>query len=88
MLGTEAIPPYYDPLYGCEMELLRFDSTSPNPRYAEWIQACYEMLIESPVISRTSLETDVGSLLKLTDALSEPSNRATPLSRTLLLGVK
>jgi len=48
--GVE-IPPYYDPHYGCDMELLRFDSTSPNPRYAGWIRECCAALRDIPVIS-------------------------------------
>ncbi|HEX4227905.1 MAG TPA: hypothetical protein VHZ07_04500 [Bryobacteraceae bacterium] len=28
------LPAYFDPQYNCEMEILRFDSTQRNPRYA------------------------------------------------------
>ena len=35
--GT-AIPPYYDPQYKCNMEILRFDSSNPNPRYSVWVE--------------------------------------------------
>ena len=28
-------PKYYDPRYKCEMVVLRFDSSAPNPRYAD-----------------------------------------------------
>jgi hypothetical protein len=38
--GT-TVPPYYDPHYDCEMELLRFDSRQPSARYAplvEWLE--------------------------------------------------
>jgi hypothetical protein len=65
MLGLDEMPPYYDSRYGCEMELLRFDSTAPNPRYTEWIQACCEMLIGSPVISHPAVETDISSIMRL-----------------------
>jgi len=34
------LPPYYDERYSCEMELLRFDSTQPNPIYGEWVNRC------------------------------------------------
>jgi hypothetical protein len=30
---------YYDPWYRCEMELLRFDSSAPEPRYLEQLNA-------------------------------------------------
>ncbi len=33
----EALPPYKDPQYGCEMELLRFDSRSPAQRFMPFI---------------------------------------------------
>jgi hypothetical protein len=32
------IPAYYDPHYNSEMEVLRFDSRHPNPKYREWIR--------------------------------------------------
>ena len=35
--GT-AIPTYYDPQYACEMDILRFHSWNPNPRYKQWIE--------------------------------------------------
>jgi len=35
--GT-AIPTYYDPRYACEMDILRFHSWNPNPRYEQWIE--------------------------------------------------
>jgi len=31
------LPRYYDTRYNCDMEILRFDSSAPNSRYAEWI---------------------------------------------------
>jgi len=34
--GSE-LPPYFDPKYGCEMELLGFDSTAPNPQFRDLI---------------------------------------------------
>jgi hypothetical protein len=32
------VPPYYDPRYKCEMELLRFDSRRPNAKYSGLIE--------------------------------------------------
>lgn len=34
--GSE-LPSYFDPQYNCEMEVLRFHSWAPNPRYLPWI---------------------------------------------------
>ena len=47
--GVE-LPAYYDPQYGCEMEILRFDSNSPNPRYNWWIEQIRDHLRTVPVI--------------------------------------
>jgi hypothetical protein len=40
----EALPPYKDPGYGCEMELLRFDSRSPARRFIPLINEVEEKL--------------------------------------------
>jgi hypothetical protein len=32
-VGDRSVPSYHDPRYKCEMELLRFDSRHPNPKY-------------------------------------------------------
>jgi hypothetical protein len=52
------LPSYFDPQYNCEMEILRFDSTMRNARYAPRIAELQATLTETPVIclnqSRTS----------------------------------
>jgi hypothetical protein len=48
--GGQAIPPYYDPRYGCQMQMLRFDSRSPNPRYEQAVQDILGTLIDVPVV--------------------------------------
>lgn len=48
--GAE-LPAYYDPQYRCEMEVLRFDSRCPNPKYRSWIQELSAYLARVPVIS-------------------------------------
>jgi hypothetical protein len=48
--GTE-LPSYYDPQYGCEMEILRFDSEEPNPRYEVWINDLSDYLQTSAVMA-------------------------------------
>lgn len=47
--GAE-LPPYYDPQYSCDMQLLRFDSRFPNVKYREWIDNMAECLSASPVV--------------------------------------
>jgi hypothetical protein len=42
---------YYDPRYQCEMEILRFDSASPNRRYADWIDGIRTELSNVQVVS-------------------------------------
>jgi hypothetical protein len=47
--GT-AIPTYFDPRYDCDMEVLRFDSSRPNPRFEAWIEDLRSHLSAVPVI--------------------------------------
>jgi hypothetical protein len=49
--GAE-IPPYHDPQYGCMMQMLRFDSRLPNPKYGEWIESLMGELASAPVVCR------------------------------------
>ena len=44
------IPGYYDPRYGCQMEILRFDSSRPNARFEPWIEELKRHLSGVPVI--------------------------------------
>jgi hypothetical protein len=48
----EELPAYNDPHFECEMELLRFYSWAPNPRYAPWVESIREELRSVPVLSR------------------------------------
>lgn len=48
-LGSQ-VPPYYDHSYGCMMEVLRFDSRAPNPRYSGMIDSLVRELSSRPVI--------------------------------------
>ena len=47
--GVE-LPPYFDERYGCQMEVLRFDSRFPNPKYRNWVEYFMASLAEAPVI--------------------------------------
>jgi len=47
--GVE-LPAYYDAQFSCQMEILRFDSASPNPRYEAWIDDIRAHLLTTPVI--------------------------------------
>jgi hypothetical protein len=49
------LPAYYDPKYSCEMEVLRFDSRHPNPKYRDWVDQLASCLSTAPVICRASV---------------------------------
>jgi hypothetical protein len=53
-IGGEKVPPYYDPQYKCQMEIVRFTSSSPNPKYWRWIDQIATTLLNVPVLSLTS----------------------------------
>jgi hypothetical protein len=48
--GAE-FPAYFDPQYNCEMEVLRFRSWAPNPRYLPWIDEIKAELRNMAVLS-------------------------------------
>ena len=52
MADDQELPPYYDPHYHCQMEVLRFDSRRPNPKYADLVSEISESLAVAPVVSR------------------------------------
>ncbi len=45
------IPPYFDPQYGCQMEVLRFDSSASNPKYHDWLDSMISYLAKARVIT-------------------------------------
>ena len=47
--GTE-LPPYYDPQYRCRMEVLRFDSNSPDASCSRWVDQLSNQLAAVPVV--------------------------------------
>ena len=51
----ETLPPYYDPQYDCEMEIVRFKSDAPNHKYRRWIEHISASLLDVPVLSLSSL---------------------------------
>jgi hypothetical protein len=46
------LPPYFDPAYGCDMEVLQFDSRRPAPKYEDGVSELAEALRTAPVICR------------------------------------
>ena len=63
-----ALPPYEDPLYGCTMEVLRFDSRSAPARY--------EATIRSLQIEMQETVLFTSNLLNLGTALGKPNTVA------------
>lgn len=49
-LGSTVLPSYFEPRYGCEMEVLRFDSAAPNPRFVHHIDELRAQLAGAQVI--------------------------------------
>jgi len=46
----ETLPVYYDPQYSSDMEVLRFDSRHPNPKYRRWVGELRAVLSSAPVL--------------------------------------
>jgi hypothetical protein len=44
------LPAYFDPQHNCEMEILKFDSHYPNPKYIRLIEECQQNLASVPAI--------------------------------------
>jgi hypothetical protein len=66
------IPPYYDPAYHCDMEVIRFDSRSANPRFQVFIDRLRTELESTPVICATlDAATDSNSLQALSHAIQD-----------------
>jgi hypothetical protein len=53
----EELAPYYDPNYGCQMEVLQFDSRFPNPKYQGKVRELSASLITAPVVCRETRAT-------------------------------
>ena len=49
-IAGQILPRYYDPQYDCEMEILRFDSRHPAPRFQRWMDDIRLKMLEAPVI--------------------------------------
>ena len=49
--GDAALAPYYEPRFGCLMEMLRFDSRRANERFTEWIEELTSYLPTASVIA-------------------------------------
>jgi hypothetical protein len=62
--GGVELEPYFDPSYGCQMEVLRFDSRFPSSKYAGWVNELAGILRDSPVICRGGVAAALGGSWK------------------------
>ena len=53
-IDNVTVPPYFDDRYGCMMEMIRFDSRNPNPKYLGLISQIENSLSKMLVVARTS----------------------------------
>lgn len=51
VMEASELPPYFDPQYGCEMQVLRFDSAAPNPKFRRWIEQIKSDMTTTEVLS-------------------------------------
>jgi hypothetical protein len=71
-----ALPPYYDPHYGCEMELLRFDSRFPHAKYRAAVSEFQVDLKSAPVICRQRSLPPMAMMHTAFDSMSPPLHSA------------
>jgi hypothetical protein len=71
--GGRDLPPYYDPAYGCEMEVLQFDSRRPAAKYEDGVEELAEALRTAPVICRERPKTALQGVLAGLEFVSEPA---------------
>ena len=69
------LTPYFDSNYGCQMEVLRFDSRFPSSKYGGWVTELAGVLTEAPVICRGSVVAAFGGVW---------NRRYTPVSESML----
>jgi hypothetical protein len=60
----EELKPYFDPAYGCQMEVLRFDSRFPGAKYAGWVAELSNILRDAAVICRSGMTATLGGAWK------------------------
>lgn len=61
--GDEQLPPYFDPHYGCQMEVLQFDSRHPAPKYEDHVVELAADLMAAPVICRERTKSRLHGVL-------------------------
>lgn len=72
------LPSYFDPTYGCEMEILRFDSRAPDCRYRASVERMGARLANIPVVAAPSLASGLLEPRQETPVLSALAERYMP----------
>jgi hypothetical protein len=54
------VPAYYDPRYDCEMEVLKFYSWAPNPRYEVWVEELKQEIRSTSVLTAVTSSERAG----------------------------
>jgi hypothetical protein len=65
--GGVEIPTYFDPRYKCQMVILRFDSSAPNPRYSMWVDELEACLPFTQVLSPPPLAESIPDRYRYAD---------------------
>ncbi len=65
----ETLPVYFDPQYGCDMEILRFDSRMPAPKYRSWVNELRDCLWTAPIIAREPIPNSWPAQLQQLDSV-------------------
>jgi hypothetical protein len=55
--GEGGLPPYYDPQFKCDMEVLHFDSEYPAPKYDHMVNQLSSDILAVPVIRQKTPQT-------------------------------
>jgi hypothetical protein len=71
----QALPPYYDPQYKCEMEMIRFDSRIPSTKYKSSID---EIRSQIPGMQVIVSEKPSSSWQVFVQQLQRPAARLLP----------
>jgi len=70
--GAE-LPPYFDPKFDCQMELLRFDSRRPNPRFAKSVGELAASLNRAPVFVQSPVREEEGRSFAFEPDFAKPA---------------
>ena len=77
-VAGESVPTYFDPQYGCDMELLRFDSAVTSRRYSTLLGQVVRTLQHMPVVCATRAVDHGGQLMQPFRSLAAVADRHVP----------